>query len=467
MSEDPDARTGTSAGAPTESERLITFRDLFAIREYRALYLSLVTNWVGDYLARAAITVLVYEQSKSVLLSAAAFAVTFLPWVIGGTVLSALVERYPYRRVLIAADIYRMVLISLLLIPHMPIPVMLLIVFLAALGTPPTQAARSALQPLVVGREMLPIAVATNATSVQAAQVFGYLAGAALATAINPQVALIIDVITFAVSALLIAIWVRPRPAAHDRAERRHLLHESAEGYRLVFGSTTLRSIAIMVFVLTMFAIVPEGLAAAWAAEGSSDPAARGLNQGLIMAAGPIGFVIGGLLINRLAGPALRDRLVRPLAVLSALALVPALAAPPAPIVAIMVALSGIAQGGVVPTLNGKFVLILPHGYRARAYGVMQTGLQFSQFGAVMVTGLLADHFRLPAVVGLWSVGGTAALALLAYRWPSSATFAAATDAAAESQPPSPPPPAPAAPVTPPAPPRSAVATTSVTPERQ
>ena len=190
MSEDPDARTGTSAGAPTESERLITFRDLFAIREYRALYLSLVTNWVGDYLARAAITVLVYEQSKSVLLSAAAFAVTFLPWVIGGTVLSALVERYPYRRVLIAADIYRMVLISLLLIPHMPIPVMLLIVFLAALGTPPTQAARSALQPLVVGREMLPIAVATNATSVQAAQVFGYLAGAALATALSCQMTL-------------------------------------------------------------------------------------------------------------------------------------------------------------------------------------------------------------------------------------------------------------------------------------
>ncbi|MCO8277828.1 MFS transporter [Actinoplanes sp. TRM 88003] len=467
MSENPDARTTPSVDAPTESERLITFRDLFANREYRALHLSLVTNWVGDYLARAAITVLVYEQSKSVLLSAAAFAVTFLPWVIGGTVLSALVERYPYRRVLIAADIYRMVLISLLLVPHTPIPVMLLIVFLASLGTPPTQAARSALQPLVVGREMLPIAVATNATSVQAAQVFGYLAGAALATAINPQVALVIDVFTFAVSALLIAAYVRPRPSAHNRAQRRHLLRESAEGYRLVFGSTTLRAIAIMVFVLTMFAIVPEGLAAAWAAEGSTDPAARGLNQGLIMAAGPIGFVVGGLLINRLAGPALRDRLVRPLAVLSALVLVPALAAPPPPIVAIMVALSGIAQGGVVPTLNGKFVLILPHGYRARAYGVMQTGLQFSQFGAVMVTGLLADHFWLPMVVGLWSVGGTIALGLLAYRWPSAATFTAATDAATRSEPPAtPPPPASPPPATLPAPVRPTVATTSVTPER-
>ncbi|GAB2596192.1 hypothetical protein Aab01nite_71380 [Paractinoplanes abujensis] len=455
MSQDPDARGAGRHRATTEGERLVTFRDLFAIREYRALYLSLVTNWVGDYLARAAITVLVYEQSKSVLVSAAAFAVSYLPWVIGGTLLSALAERYPYRRVLLTADVYRMVLIALLLIPHLPIPAMLLIIFLASLGTPPTQAARSALQPLVVGRAKLPTAVAVNATSVQAAQVFGYLAGATLATAINPQVALVIDVVTFALSAALIALFVQRRPPAYAQAHRSHLLRESVEGFRLVFGAPTLRAIAIMVFVLTMFAIVPEGLAAAWAAEGG-DAADRGINQGLIMAAGPIGFVVGGLLINRFIGPVRRDRLVRPLAVLSAFALVPALAAPPAPVVAALVAVSGIAQGGVMPTLNGKFVLILPHGYRARAYGVMQTGMQFSQFGAVMVTGWLADHFWLPMVVGLWSVGGTVVLALLAHRWPQPATFAAATEAAENA---SAPPPTPA-------PLRSTVATTSVTPER-
>ena len=205
-----------------------------------------------------------------------------------------------------------------------------------------------------------------------------------------------------------------------------------------------------------MFAVVPEGLAAAWAAEGGAD-ADRGLNQGLIMAAGPIGYVVGGVLISRLVRPALRNRLVRPLAVLSALALVPALTAPPPPVVALLVAVSGIAQGGVMPTLNSTFVLILPHGYRARAYGVMQTGLQFSQFAAVIITGLLADHFWLPMVVGLWSVGGTAALALLASRWPASDTFTAATGAATATQPPPEPAPAPVLP---------SVAASAVTPER-
>ena len=436
MSEDPAARAAGKADAVTDRDRPVTFRDVFAVREYRALYASLLVNWVGDYLAKAAVTVLVYQQSRSVLMSAAAFAVSFLPWIIGGTLLSAMAERYPYRRVLIIADLARMVPIALLLVPHMPIPIMLLLLFLASLGTPPTQAARSALQPLVISREKLATAITINQTTGQAAQVFGYLAGAALATAISPQVALAIDVLTFALSAAFIAAGVRPRPAARSRAQRTHLLSESAEGFRLVFGNHTLRSIAVVVFVTTMFAVVPEGLAAAWAAEGNPDSTTRGLNQGMIMAAGPVGYVIGGLLTARLLTPARRDRLVRPLAVLAALSLVPSVAGPPPTIVAILVMLSGASMGGLAPTLNGKFVLILPHGYRARAYGVMQTGIQLSQFAAVMITGVLADRFWLPLVVGLWSIGGTLVMLILVSQWPSDETFAAALDAAATDQPP-------------------------------
>ena len=467
MSDDPSARAADRADVVTERERPITFGDLFSVREYRAIYGSLLVNWVGDYLAKAAVTVLVYQQTQSVLLSAAAFAVSFLPWIIGGTLLSALAERYPYRRVLITADLTRMVPIALLLLPHLPVWVMLVLVFAASLGMPPTQAARSALLPQIVGREKLPIAIAANQTTGQSAQVFGYLAGATMATALSPQLALVIDVLTFALSAALIAGGVHPRPAARTRAQRTHLVREAGEGFRLVFGERTLRSIAVMVFVMTTFAIVPEGLAAAWAAESSPDPATRGLDQGLIMAAGPIGFVIGGLLTARLVGPAQRDRLIRPFAVLSALALVPALTAPPPTVVAMLVVLSGIAQGGLSPTLNGKFVLMLPNGYRARAYGVMQTGMQLSQFGGVLITGVLAERFWLPLVVGLWSVGGTAVMGVLAARWPSGETFTRAIDEAAATYPPA----AEAAPAPTPVPRPGAAAqtapvgTTSITPD--
>src|SRR4051794_27019383 len=306
VSEEP-ARTAPAAKAVTESNDIVTFRDVLAIPEYRAIYASLLVNWVGDYLAKAAVTLLVYQQSDSVLLSAAAFAVSFLPWIIGGTLLPALAERSPSRRVLIACALFRIVPIALLLVPHLPIWVMVVLVFLASLGTPPTQSARSALLPHLVGREKLPTAIAINQTTTQASQVFGYLVGATIATVISPRVALGVDVLSFVLSALFITLGIRPRPAARSEAQRKHLLQESAEGFRLVFGRRVLRSILVLVCLASMVVVLPEGLAAAWAALGNTDATARGLDQGLIMAAAPIGFVLGGLFTTRLVSPARPD----------------------------------------------------------------------------------------------------------------------------------------------------------------
>ena len=445
MSDDqPAARPADQADVVTERERPVTFRDLFGVSEYRAIYLALLVNWLGDYLARAAITVLVYQQTSSVLLSAASFAVSYLPWLVGGPLLAALAERYPYRRVMVISDLIRMCMIALVAIPGLPILAILLVLFLGTLASPPTQAARSAILPLLLTRERVVVALAVSATTIQAAQVIGYFVGATIATAVNPRLAVAAVAVAFGLSALIISLGVRHRPAAASRAQRTHLLRETGEGFRLVFGHRVLRTIAFLVFTLTMFAIVPEGLAAAWAAQGNPDPATRGINQGMIMAAAPVGWVIGGLAVSRLASQATRQRLIKPFAVLAPLALVPALAAPATPVVAVLALLSGIAQGGLMPTLQGMFVLTLPHGYRARAYGVMQGGMQLTQGGAVLVTGVLAEHAGIPMVVGLWSVGGVLVMGLLAARWPSASTMEEATAAATASSPPPEPAPAPA-----------------------
>src|SRR5919112_1131859 len=210
----PGSREADQAGSVTRPARPVTFREVFANGEYRGVYLALLASWVGDYLARAAVAVLVYQQSESVLLSAAAFAVSYLPWLLGGPPLTALAERYPYRRVMVICDLLRAGLILILVVPGLPIPAMLLVVFLVMLANPPAQAARSALQPLVLTREQLPTAMAASATTVQAAQVVGYLAGATLAAAVHPRLAIVIDAVMFLLSALLILTGVRRRPAA-------------------------------------------------------------------------------------------------------------------------------------------------------------------------------------------------------------------------------------------------------------
>ena len=69
--------------------------------------------------------------------------------------------------------------------------------------------------------------------------------------------------------------------------------------------------------------------------------------------------------------------------------------------VALLAALCGFAVAGMLPMANGLFVQALPNGFRARAFGVMATGIQVIQGVAVLVTGLLAERFPIPVVVGV------------------------------------------------------------------
>jgi hypothetical protein len=73
---------------------------------------------------------------------------------------------------------------------------------------------------------------------------------------------------------------------------------------------------------------------------------------------------------------------------------------------------------------------VLPAGYRARAFGVMQSGVQLAQGFAIIATGVLADRFALPTVVGVWSVAGVLLVGAMAVRWPSRSTIDAAVTAA-------------------------------------
>ncbi|WP_089012928.1 MFS transporter [Micromonospora inositola] len=411
-----------------------TFREVFAQVEYRAILTASTLSWIGDYIAKAAVTVLVYRETESVALSAAAFAVSYLPWLVGGPLLATLAERHRYRHVMVTCDLVRMALMVLVAIPGNPPWLILALLFGTTLANPPSQAARSALMPLILTGDRVVVGLSINASTGQAAQVVGYLIGAGIAT-VNPTAALLINAVTFGASALLVRFGVRDRPPAMTAAHRSHLLRETAQGFQIVFGRPVLRAIAVLVFSAMLFSIVPEGLAAAWAADRAGGDLDTGVAQAVIMAANPVGFILGGLLVGRAFSPARRLTLMRPLAVLAPAALVPALLDPPPAVVAVLAATCGFAVAGLLPVANGLFVRALPDGYRARAFGVMASGIQIIQGVAVLTTGLLAERFPIPAVVGTWSAAGVVLMLAAALTWPSREAVDAAVEAAGRVDP--------------------------------
>jgi MFS family permease len=146
--------------------------------------------------------------------------------------------------------------------------------------------------------------------------------------------------------------------------------------------------------------------------------------QGLIMCSMPTGFILGSILINRFVSLGVRQRLIRPFAVLAPLSLVFALTDPNVYGVAVIAAVAGFAAAALLPSANGLFVQALPNAVRARAFGVMQSGVQVFQGLAVFTTGALASRFQLPVVVCLWGAGGVVLMLLVSLTWPSRDTVA-------------------------------------------
>ncbi|MGY1884908.1 MULTISPECIES: MFS transporter [unclassified Blastococcus] len=425
---------GCGNGAPLSAEapddpgddatvRQATFREVFAVREFRPLFGTYLLSAAGDELARVALTVLVYARTDSPLLAALTFAISHLPWLLGGPLLSAFADRLPRHRVLIATDLARAGLVALMAIPGMPLPLLLGLLFVVGLCAPPFESARSALMADVLDGDRYAVATSLTGITLQLAQVAGFLAGGALVAVLNPSAALLIDAATFVVSAVWLWARLKPRPApATDGAGAPgSLWRDASDGLRFIRRSPRLLAIVAVLWVTTGFVYASEGIAA---------PLVDSLGQGatavgILLAANPLGVTIGGLVIARLVPPARRERLVAPLVLVSLApvlvgGVVAAVAGPgavPFWILVGMLFLSGLGAAWSIP-LNVAFVQAVPSAYRGRAFGVAASGLAGVQGIGALAAGLAAEGLSPAVVVALSGALGMIAVApaLRAYR---------------------------------------------------
>jgi MFS family permease len=380
------------------------------------LFGTFLLSTVGDELARVALTVLVYQRTESSLLSAATFAISYLPWLIGGPLLATLADRLPRHRVLISSDAARAVLVALMAIPGTPLPVLLGLLFLIALCAPPFESARSALMADVLDGERYAVATSLTNISLQSAQVVGFLLAGALVAVFDPSVALLFDALTFAVSAVWLAMGLkrRPAPVAEAGGRSRGLWQDAGDGLRLITRTPRLLAIIGVLWVGTLFAYASEGIATPLVEELGQGTTA----VGVLLAANPLGVTIGGLVVARLVPPDRRERIVPYLVVLSLVPLVLAgllarLAGPggvPFGLVVGLMFVAGLGGAWLIP-LNVSFVQAVPAQYRGRAFGVAVSGLYGVQGLGVLAAGLVAEGIPPSAVVAL--SGGVGLLAVI------------------------------------------------------
>jgi predicted MFS family arabinose efflux permease len=377
----------SSRGLPAKPA---TYRALFSEPQFSALWLAQVISLTGDQLARVAIASLVFAETGSALITGLVYAVTYLPWLIGGPLLGGLADRYPRRTVMLVCQLISAVLVALMAVPKMPLVVLAALLFVVILAESPFLSARASLLVDILPDDRYVLASAINQLTIQATQVLGFAAGGALVFQIGAPKALAVDALTFLLAAVLVRFGVQARAAAGSGAHLGGSWQRMKVGAQVVFGDPRLRGLVLLGWLAT-FWVVPEGLAAPYA-KGDSTAI------GLLLAAQPAGSVVGGLVLSRLVRPTVRLELMGALAILTSAPLLFFILTPPLPVAVALLVVSGVGTTYNLPA-NAAFMQALPAERRGQAFGLVSAGLVAGQGISIAAAGAVAEATSSPGLV--------------------------------------------------------------------
>ncbi len=389
-------------------------RAVFADREFQALFAAQLLSMMGDQLARVALSVLVYERTNSAGWTAVTYGLTYLPDLLSGPLLSGLADRYPRRAVMLTTDLARAALVGVMAVPGLPLWIAaVLLVLVQALATP-HGAARGATLAVALTGDRYVVGAAAQDVMVQTSQVLGFAAGGFVVAGLGVSEGLLLDSGTFLVSAVLVRLGVRARPAAHAATATSTIAATWSwwgslrAGLALVLGDRRLRALLGLACVAGSYVTV-EGLAVPYVGEIGEGTAA----VGLLLAASPAGTVVGTVLVARLH-PRLRLRLMGPLAVAACAPLLLCAWRPGLLLTLVLWGLSGAASGYHV-VARATFVQLVPDERRGQCLGLAGSALKTAQGGGIMLAGLAATATSASVVIAV--AGGLGVLgALLATR---------------------------------------------------
>ncbi|ADL34974.1 MFS transporter [Butyrivibrio proteoclasticus B316] len=199
------------------------YGEIIKEREYRKLIFATVINRFGDSVDAIAFTWLVYQITHSAAWSAIVFALNTLPNVVVQPFAGAIVEKMDKKHVIVATHLLRAVIITLFALLYRAGLVNALVMAIFTLVITTVESfnlpATSAFTIQVVKKEHMTCGMSLNSMLSSAASLAGTgAAGVIIATA-GVTTAMMIDVVTFGVAAVLISAMKAGRVAITEAAQ--------------------------------------------------------------------------------------------------------------------------------------------------------------------------------------------------------------------------------------------------------
>ncbi|WP_407549913.1 MFS transporter [Streptomyces sp. Pv4-95] len=404
------ARPGALPDAPSgEPDGRARYRAVFAVPEFRCVFAAHLLSSLGVVVCEIALSLLVFQLTSSPLLSALTFALGLLPYVLGGTLLSAVADRCPARGVLVGCDLLCAGAAAAMVLPGTPVAVLLGLRCVIAAIAPVFAGTRAATLGAILGEgDLFVLGRSVIRIVNQSAQLVGFAAGGLLLAVVSPAAVLAVTAGTFLGSALLLGVGTRARPARGG--SRGALFGASLAGVRRLLGDRRVRALLLLSWLPPTFVVVPEALLIPYSDRLGVGPA----GLGLLMCSMPVGAVLAETLVGSLLGPRARTRLTFPMGLFAVLPSLGFAAGPSLGWAVLLLALTGTGISynfGV----DRWFVAAVPDALLGQAMTVMQAGRMTIMGLGMGAAGAAAEYAPLRVVMpAAGVVGAVCVLAVIA-----------------------------------------------------
>ncbi|MBI3243062.1 MAG: MFS transporter [Chloroflexi bacterium] len=277
---------------------------VFRNRSFTLMWTGQLISTAGSALTSLAAGILVYRLTGSALSVGLMMMATAVPTLFVGLIAGVFVDRYDRKRIMIAADLIRMVLVFLIpfLIPR-GIAWLYIIVALASAVGQFFDPAHSSLLSEVASDEELAAANSMMTISSIGAQAIGFAASGFIASQLDIVWAFYIDAITFIFSAACILL-IRVTPVkVEGKTTIAVVARNLGAGFKVITGTPSLRSLFLVYLPVFITFGLNNALLLPFARRAlNADEFEYSLIEGL----STVGFVVGSFVMARL-GDRLRE----------------------------------------------------------------------------------------------------------------------------------------------------------------
>ena len=378
---------------PAVEQPRATYRQVFAVREFRALLAGFAVFLVSETVQMLALSVLIYAGTGSPLLAALAYVAGFLPQALGGTALLAVADRWRPRRILVGFDALRLIVAVLLASGWLPPLAMVLLVFVVGGVAPIANASRTALLPemlhgdeYVLGRSLFTVTSAGT-------QVLGAAVGGVLLLTPGPVGALWLTAAVCVLSAAINRFGLTDRPARTTGGPG--AVRQTWRVNRQLLADPVVRGLLLAQWVPGALMVAAEGVVVPYTAG-----LGHGSAAGVLLASAAGGMLAGEFVVGRFLPPRLRERLTPWLALLLGVPLIAFVLRPGVVAAAIVLALAA-AGFSYHLGLARRFLAAAPEAHRGQAFGLATTGMMTLQGLSMAAAGGLAEVLTPGTVMAL------------------------------------------------------------------